>query len=95
MVGQFWLRPSSGAAVSWWLVLGWQVLEHLEAGRASLSSHRVSKLLLAQASCLTFFKAVRIPPKEEKLRRFFLSLLGHYHFQLEMCMLESNIPWGG
>ena len=57
--------------------------------------HRVSKLLLAQASCLTFFKAVRIPPKEEKLRRFFLSLLGHYHFQLEMCMLESNIPWGG
>ena len=52
--------------------------------------HRVSKLLVAQASCLTFFKAVRIPPKEEKLRRFFLSLLDRYHFQLEMCVLEQH-----
>ena len=46
MFGQLWLRPSSGAAVSWWLGLGWQILEHLEASQASLSIHRVSELLL-------------------------------------------------
>lgn len=43
---QFWLGPSHGATVSWWLGSEWQVLEHLETGRASLSIHRVSGLLL-------------------------------------------------
>ena len=56
--------------------------------------YRVSKLLLAQASCLTFFKAVRIPPKEDKVRRFSPSLLDRCHFQLEMCMLEQHtVGW--
>ena len=70
-------------------LLQYSCLENpMDRGAWWATVHRVSKLLLAQASCLTFFKAVR----RKGFQRVFPSLLGLYRFQLEMCLPAQQHP---